>query len=485
MQVVWYKKKTTKIVKHIGSAKTEDELEQLRAQAENYIADYDPQLSLFAHPIQQPVSFDQIEATNVTHNFAREILLTLADRCGLSSLDILYRDLAIMRIIEPCSKLRSIKLLEQYFGVSYTRYLYERFPKLLNKRSIIENAAVETAKLFSDDFALLLYDVTTLYFEAHKPDDDLQARGFSKDDKSKQPQIVIGLLVTAQGFPLMHEVFKGNTFEGHTMLSIVKTFQNRHKTSQPIIVADAAMLSKENQKALNAEGYQFIVGARLANMKRAFISVLCNKLHRKDGAMIRIPYADSNYDIICTYSDQRYKKSKHEFDKQVERANLLIARKEPGRRAKFVKKSTESDRPYFFDEELKQKSEQLLGMKGYCTNIPEDIVSNEGIVGYYHELWRVEQAFRISKSDLRARPIFHYSHDAIRAHVLICFIALMISKFIEIKTGASIRSVRDMLWLVHDINLRDKASNTERLVRTSITPELKQILYSLDIKNTH
>ncbi len=87
------------------------------------------------------------------------------------------------------------------------------------------------------------------------------ARGFSKDDKSKQPQIVIGLLVTPQGFPLMHEVYKGNTFEGHTMLNVVKQFQKRHADTKPIIVADAAMLSRENLQSLEAEGYQYIVGA--------------------------------------------------------------------------------------------------------------------------------------------------------------------------------------------------------------------------------
>jgi hypothetical protein len=124
----------------------------LRAQAEQYITGNDPQLSLFEQPSARIADFDNIEATSVTHGFARDVLLKLADRCGLSSIDILYRDLAIIRIIEPCSKLRSIKLLEQYFSVSYTQYFYERLPKLLDKYSVIETAAVETAKSFGDTF---------------------------------------------------------------------------------------------------------------------------------------------------------------------------------------------------------------------------------------------------------------------------------------------------------------------------------------------
>ena len=390
-----------------------------------------------------------------------------------------------MRIIEPCSKRRSIELLQQHFGVTYTKHLYARFPGILEERTVIESAAVETAKRLGNGFALLLYDVTTLYFETHKPDDELQARGFSKDDKSKQPQIMIGLLVTAQGFPLIQEVFKGNTFEGHTMLEVVKAFQARYHTEKPVIVADAAMLSEANRAQLETEGYPYIVGARLANAKPSFINSLCSKLPREDGAVIRLPYSDLSFWIVCAYSEKRYKKEKAELDKHIEKAKTLIARREPGKRAKFVKKSNQPEQPYLFDEALRQKTESLLGIKGYCTNIPEERLSNKEIIVYYHELWHVEQAFRISKTDLKARPIFHYSHDAIRAHALICFIGLMIGKFIEIKTGLSIRAVRDMLWQVHDIQLQDPIGERQRIIRTALTTELQNVLDNLNLKITY
>lgn len=151
-----------------------------------------------------------------------------------------------MQIIEPASKLRTIELLQRYFNFSYgERTVYRLLPQLIDQKAIIEEAAYQTACThFGEAFALVLYDVTTLYFESHEPDDDLKARGFSKDDKSKQPQIVVGLLVTPQGFPLMHEVYKGNTFEGHTMLGVLQQFKKRHPQANPIIVADAAMLSQ-------------------------------------------------------------------------------------------------------------------------------------------------------------------------------------------------------------------------------------------------
>lgn len=193
-------------------------------------------------------------------------------------------------------------------------------PKLIQQKEEIENAAYQTASKYFGDHLLVLYDVTILYFESHEPDDELRARGFSKDDKSKQPQIVIGLLVTPQKFPLMHEVYKGNTFEGHTMLDVIRKFQKRHVNAKPIVVADAAMLSRENMHYLEAEGYRYIVGARLANTPRFFVGAIAAKLSRQDHVMIRLNYPNSSFDVVCAYSLQREKKDRRQFEKQITKA---------------------------------------------------------------------------------------------------------------------------------------------------------------------
>lgn len=483
IQVVSYEKHLTRVIKHIGSAKTQEELEVLRLAAEHYVIKNEPQLSLFKKTPSSPVVLlDQIEVIQVSQRFARSILLAVLKQCHLDLLDTLYLDLVIMRIIEPGSKLRSIELIQRYFNVSYTQYVYTQLPKLLKQQMMIEEAAIKTAKSFDSTFTLLLYDVTTLYFETHKPDDELQARGFSKDDKSKQPQIVIGLLVTQQGFPLIHEVFKGNRFEGHTMLAVIEKFQAMHKTEKPIIVADAAMLSQENRKNLEERGYQYIVGARLSHAKSTLLETISKTLPKQDGAMGRVSYSDEKCDIVFAYSEARYKKDHREMQKQIEKAKLFIAKNESGRRIKFIKKEKAS---YLFDEALRQKTEILLGIKGYCTNIPENVLSNEAIISHYHSLWRVEQAFRMSKSDLRARPIFHHTHDAIKAHVLICFMALMVGKYIEIKTGYSLRKMRDLLWQVQEVYLYDPMTKQERIVRTTIPTELEKALNLLNLKNTY
>ena len=471
VQVVRYVKRKCVIVRHVGSANTDDELTVLWQKAEVIREQLCIQPSLFARIQQkQIVHTEHLTLQSVTHQFALNFLRNCSHICGLGFLNLLYQDLAIMRIIEPASKLRTLQLLERYFGLHYTRPTFCRYlPKLINYKNEIEKAAYQTAcSYFNQAFAFVLYDVTTLYFESHEPDDELRARGFSKDDKSKQPQVVIGLLVTLQGFPLKHEIYKGNTFEGHTMLDIIKQFQKCHKNIKPIIVADAAMLSQENMRILEKEGYQYIVGARLGNAPSSFIDILTSTLTKLDGNTIRLPYPNRSYSVICAYSEKRAKKNKREFDKQLARAQELIARKELGKRAKFVKKSKSHKDALELNEELKAKTEKLFGIKGYVTNIPSKILSNEQIISYYQELWHVEQTFRMSKTDLKMRPIFHYAHDAIKAHVMLCFMALMIGKFLEIKTRLSLRRIRDILWNVHEAHIEDSLTRKKIILQSNL-----------------
>lgn len=190
--------------------------------------------------------------------------MACAERCGLGDLHELYLDLAVMRIIEPAAKLRTLERLQEYFNVRYAqRTTYRLLPRLVEQQPQIESAAIAVVQNeFKEPLNLVLYDVTTLYFESFK-EYDFQRPGFSKDNKPQQPQIVIGLITTTSGFPVMHEVFEGNTFEGHTMLEILKRFEQRVGSAcKPIIVADAAMLSTENMCQLQQQGYRYIVGAR-------------------------------------------------------------------------------------------------------------------------------------------------------------------------------------------------------------------------------
>jgi hypothetical protein len=464
VQIVSYDKGKTVVHHHVGSAHNKEALWRLCEQAEIWLATHAQQTRLFRDALS-PIP-ERVQYLRTTHVFARDVLLACFRFCGLDVLrEPILLDLALMRLIEPASKLRTLELLNRYFGVTYAyRSVGRALHRFVKKKDAIERIAFSFAKKsLNEPFALVLYDVTTLYFESFKAD-NLRIQGFSKDNKHIQPQIVIGLLVTASGFPVAWEVFKGNTFEGHTMLPVLTHFAEVNKVSLPVIVADAAMLSKTNLADLRTEGISYIVGARLGNTSFSFIKDIAAALDRTDEKTVRLAYRKEA--VVCAFSKKRYRKDKRELEKQIEKARALVARNESGRRAKFVKKS--SDNVVVFDDALREKSELLLGIKGYVTNISEKKLDNTEVITSYHNLWRVEESFRMSKHDISARPIFHRVEDAVRAHVLTCFVALMIGKYLELSTGLSIRKIRDLLWNVTEAHIKDTVTGEVFVLRSPL-----------------
>src|SRR5690606_34041740 len=261
------------------------------------------------------------------------------------------------------------------------------------------------------DYSLLFYDVTTLYFETFEGD-DLRKTGFSKDSKSQQPQILVGLMVNKDGFPMAFDIFPGNTFEGHTILPVVKAFIQKNNVKRFTVVADAAMISSYNIKELKAEGIHYIVGARLGNLSQSAFEQLDAKIKREDGKAIRL-HTDKGF-LICSFSNARYRKDKYEMEKQILKAQNIIKSPSKNTKAKFVKTD---NKKLQLNEELIKKTAKLLGVKGYFTDLNEQDLPTNKVIERYHELYKVEQAFRVAKSDLESRPIFHFKEDPIKLHL--------------------------------------------------------------------
>jgi transposase len=480
VQVVHYKNRKLIIEKHIGSGKSKGEIELLVKKGKQYIREHSRQEELFPENSASIVTTTKVTTTElrllgVSHSFTYELFIRVAKYCGLdSNKDRFLLDFAIMRLIEPASKLRTIKLLERYFDIIYSeRTVYRKILRLDIRKQSIEQIAIKCAKeMLQEDLALVLYDVTTLYFESFKGD-ELRIEGFSKDNKPQQPQIVVGLIVTRQGFPLGYEVFPGNTFEGKTMLKVLDDFTMKNHTKRPIIVADAAMLSKENIEELEKRNLSYIVGARLGNTSLKIIQTAHGKLQSKDGKSIRIKTITG--ELIIDFSKKRYSKDKKEMDKQLLKAKQLVEKNQPGKRVKFVKHKDKESR-YILNEALIKKTKLLLGMKGYSSNISETVLSNKDIITRYHDLWHVEQAFRMAKSDLASRPIFHHKQEAVKSHILICFVALIIGKFLEINTKLSLKQIIDAIWEVTDAKLYDKNSNNTFTLRSELNQYSKEVI---------
>jgi hypothetical protein len=476
IQVVEYVKRKLVVARHVGSARTSTELQSLEDTAMQWIEKHVGQKPLFEPP---PMKYllGRYEYTGVRYTFIYETLHKLLLRFGFTSLGgKLLHDLVLIRIIEPVSKLQSLALLEEYFGISHRRQsFYEWLPKFVTFKDAAEKLVVKRAKEeFGFDFSLVFYDVTTLYYESFESD-DLRKPGFSKDNKSQQPQIVLGLVVNIHGFPVSYEIFEGNKFEGHTLIPVIKAFKEKHEVPTLTVVADAAMISRDNVKALEENDLNYIVGARLGNISPKLISEISDKLGRKDKATMRIKTDLGT--LVCDFKEKRYAKDKREMEKQMKRAEKIIEDPTKAKRAKFVKSN---DSSYELNNDLLEKAKLLLGIKGYYTNLGED-VDNKTIIDHYHSLWHVEQAFRVAKSDLSTRPIFHFKKEAIQTHILICFMALAVSKYMEIKVGLSLKRIITSLKHVTDAILVDKVTSKENVMRMNMNEETRDILKELSL----
>ncbi|MEN2436423.1 IS1634 family transposase [Weeksellaceae bacterium A-14] len=476
VQVVRYQNNKRIVLQHIGSAHNDADLEELMMIAEEWIKDYSGQLSIF--PDESPnqlLHLNHCTFVGVQYRYFYQQIDQIQDRLGFGSLQPLLNDLVSIRIFEPASKLRSLELLEKYFGIKHSRKSYYKIaPQCIELKEKIENLVVDFAKeYYSFNFDLVFYDVTTLYFETFE-EDELRKNGFSKDNKSQQPQILIALMVTKEGFPIAYEIFSGNTFEGHTIIPVIKAFIDRNKVKEFTVVADAAMISSENIKQLKQNSINYIVGARMGNLSADLLEIMDKQIDRKDGKSIRIK-TELGY-LICSYSAVRYRKDLYEMNKQIEKAKQVIESPSKTRKTKFTKTGKQQ---LELNEELIEKTKKLLGIKGYYTNLEATIADNKTIIERYHELYRIEQAFRVSKSDLQTRPIFHFKEEPIKLHILICFMALVISKHIEIKTGISIRKFLDETKKIVDGQVLNQITGKTISIKAEPSEKISRLLEKL------
>ena len=479
VQIVRYADGKRYIVKHIGTGNTDEELSALKQVALIHVEELTRQSSLFpdVNSPKDVMMLNQCEYHGFYYTFLYEVLRTIQARLGYTVVaDDMLNDLTIMRILEPASKLRSIELMESYFGIRHRRQrYYESARRWLELKEAIEKQTINFAKQqYNFNFSLLFYDVTTLYFETFESD-ELRKMGFSKDNKSQQPQILIALMVSHDGFPIAYEVFPGNTFEGHTMMPVIESFIKKHQVQHFTVVADAAMISTANVTALRQAQIHYIVGARLGNLTAALFKEMDGHLKREDGNNIRLK-TDNGY-LICSFSKQRYKKDKYEMERQIDKAKNLIGQPSKTSRIKFLKTD---DAKTSLNEELIEKTKKLLGIKGYYTDIEESVANNASIIERYHDLYKIEQAFRVSKNDLKTRPIFHFKEEPIKLHILICFMALAMSKHIELKGKTSIRAFLTECKKVTDARLFNKITKREFRMRTPIPEDLQRTINSID-----
>jgi hypothetical protein len=483
VQVVRYHDRRIDVVKHLGTAHDEREVADLVVLANQFILACSPTPPLLPEVFADAqgrhlVSVEQLVFTTTYHTFAYEFLSRFYRLNGFAVLDSpLLRDLAFMRVLEPTSKLRSIELFNRYFGETYTRNtLYKGLPALRLLKSEAERAAVSYAKRnLGFDFSVVFYDVTTLYFETFQ-DDELRQLGYSKDNKSNQPQVIIGLVVTPQGYPIAAELFAGNTFEGHTLLPVIQRLKKAHAIESLTVVADAAMLSLDNLRVLQQAGLTYIVGARLGALPSERLREISTQLHQTEGHYVS--GATPQGKLICDYSRRRAHKDRCDRNKQIQRAQEQLAHPAKiKRRSRYVREKTKVT--FELNQTLIEEDALREGLKGYYTNLenlPEDL-----IVSRYKDLWNVEQSFRMAKTDLAARPIYPRKRESIETHILIVFVGLCLAKSIELRTGYSVKKVQDVSWDILDIEFEDNVTHKKFRRRMDVSQnQMANLMKSLE-----
>ena len=449
----------TIILKHFGSAHNQQELQELKQQAQDFIIS-PGQLDMFTAPIDhhrirtishKPQYFEEL----IRHYYENKLKFNkLAN-------SILF-DLIMIRIYEPCSKLRSVRLLNERFNREYSvEPVYRLVTSLGGDKTSPKKQLMNLLKQAHDNYYggiinILLYDVTTLYFESARAGDEYKVPGYSKDGKHKDPQILVGLLTNAEGFPLGYEDFLGNTFEGHTLLSVLNNWKQQFKGSKLRVLADAGMLSKINCEGLNEADYEFIVGARIHSLT-SNLTKQVKSITKRDKRTQEYKYA--GWRLIVQYSTKRAKKDLYSIKKAITKAQAIVDGKQTlKRRSKFVIMDEPSKTAKSLNQLAIDESRALAGLKGYITNIAEYNETSQAIIAYYHELWHVEKSFRMSKNDLRARPAFHHHTETIKGHLLIVVMALAVSKLIEKEMNQSIKSMVEVLANILSYQQQDQAT---------------------------
>lgn len=428
-----------RVIKTIGSARDPQEVRRFVELGRLFIARQRGQFSLFPEDHRDRAVIEDfvenLRNASIRTQGPELIFGRLFDEIGFNVIpERMFRDIVIARLVYPASKLKTIDYLYRYQGKTILPDQVYRFLDRLNKSYSKEaqTIAYQHSRKILKRISVVFYDMTTLYFEA-EDEDDLRKIGFSKDGKFQNPQIMLGLLVGEKGYPIGYDIFEGNTFEGKTLLPVLRQIQKRYRFGKPVVVADAAMLSKINLDALERAKYPFIVAARIRNETVAMqeeILTLCKGIQNGQSVVID---NEQGRRLIVSYSDKRARKDEYNRKRGLARLNKQIG---SGRMTKehlnnrgynkFLKLTGKVT--VEIDEGKIKQAMRWDGLKGYITNT--DLSPNE-IIENYGQLWRIERAFRISKTDLRIRPMYHRLRRRIEAHVLVAFVAYTIYKELE------------------------------------------------------
>ncbi|PZV75229.1 IS4 family transposase [Algoriphagus aquaeductus] len=484
VQIIDKSKGKYKVVKTVGSSNDPDEIERLMVQAKDQARQL-VGLQEIDFTNHREV-FEQVLSSITSHRLVgiKYVLGKIFDEIGFGQIqDELFRDLVLYRLIYPKSKLKTTEFLYRYEQKSYSEdQVYRFMDKLHSKyKEIVQHISyTHTLRVLGEEIHAVFYDVTTLYFEIER-EDEVRKAGFSKDGKHKHPQIVLGLLVSKDAYPLAYDIFEGNKYEGDTFLPILEGFRTKYGFQKLTVVADAGLLSNRNVSELIKKGYEFILGARIKSESNEVKDKILNLDFGKEKKHL---IEKDGLKLVVTHSEDRAKKDRYNREKGLARLEKLLKSGKLTKSSinnkgynKFLK--MEGEVTLAVDSEKVTLDQKWDGLKGYLTNSTMTVAE---ILQNYRHLWQIEKAFRVAKSELKIRPIFHFKRERIEAHICLNFTAYKVYKELdrqlkEKKSDFTPEKVIEIIQNIYEITV--VTPKHEVLRKTMILTEEQKMIQDL------
>ena len=425
-----------------------------------------------------------------------------------------FKDIVLARIAKPDSKRGSVNLLEENFGISLNLGSIYKMMDKINDKSIEKLNTLaynKTKDLFGGKIDVIYFDATTLYFESFT-EDNFKKNGYSKDRKFNQPQVVLALMVTKEGLPIGYEAFTGDTFDGHTLIPSLTTLRDKYDIDKVVFVADSGMFNNNNLEELDKleeHEFNYIVGARIKNLSKSIKEKITDESNYKrldsDKNVARFTL-DNGRKLVVTYSKKRAKKDKSDREKGIERLKAKLEKEKSVKShlsnhgyKKYLQleessenSSKESknfcDLTIVLNEDKIKDDEKWDGLKGLVIN-ENSTLTNDEILTQYNNLWQVEESFRITKHDLKIRPIYHWTPKRVKAHLAISFTAYMLTRYLEYRVRLQYKKlspkvIRNLLLNVQNSIVYDTDKKIKYIIPSKIKIDAKKIYTLMEVKHS-
>ena len=407
-------------------------------------------------------------------------------------------DLIVMRIASPASKRKTAMISREYGVGCQVDSIYKLMDQLTEKtiaqsKQIIHAHTVQLLAEKKETVDVMFYDLTTVYFETNSQD-TLRDFGFSKDGKCQHVQIMLAVIVTKHGLPIDYEEFPGNCYEGHTLIPVIDKIKARYKIDQVVLVADAALMNNINLSVLTEKNINYVIAARIKNTKKQILSDILNQdgyqkisSGKDDTIQSKSIALETGSTLVAFHSTKRARKDEHDREKAIEKIKKYINSTTKSQLTSRLKKPyvkiTKASKLEIDFEKLNHEK-QFDGFFGIQTNLKN--INPKEILTTYRGLWQVEQTFRIAKSNLEIRPVFHYNTGRIRAHFLICYMSLALIRYVEFELEKNkLHYPVDQLHLLLDqmrVTKVHHADNNKYVLLEDPPPELAPIYKALNIE---